>query len=190
MKTENTDDSLEKIGFHEMDIEKKMQKEISQYVDWLYPSSTCIHETAIVETLDIGVNTKVWAFSHICEGVSIGENCMIGEGVHIGKNVKIGDNCRIQNHSLIYEGVNIEDDVFIGPSTVTTNDLYPKVGKEPEEYMTKTHFKKGASIGAGSVILAGVTLGENCLIACGSIITKDVPSGMIYINGKTKPNKK
>lgn len=173
-----------------MEFKKEIENEMKDFVEWLYPDSVFIHDTSIVETLDIGLNTKIWAFSHICSGASIGKNCMIGEGVHIGENVKIGDNCRIQNHSLIYEGVIIEDDVFIGPNTITTNDLYPKVGKKPEEYMTETYFKKGASVGAGSVILAGVTLGENCLVACGSTVTKDIPSNATYINGETKPNKK
>ena len=81
-----------------------------------------IHKTSIIETNNIGDDSKIWAFSHICEGVFIGKNCTIGEGVHIGPNVVIGDNCKIQNHSLIYEGVTIEDNVFIGPNTVTTND--------------------------------------------------------------------
>jgi UDP-2-acetamido-3-amino-2,3-dideoxy-glucuronate N-acetyltransferase len=73
------------------------------------------HETAIVETEKIGNGTKIWAFSHVSQNVVIGENCVIGEGVHIGPNVVIGDNCKIQNHSLLYEGVTLEDNEFLGP---------------------------------------------------------------------------
>ena len=135
------------------------------------------HKTAIVETEDIGYGTKIWAFSHISKGVVIGTNCVIGEGVHIGPNVVIGDNCKIQNHSLLYEGVTLEDDVFLGPNTVTTNDFYPQVGgdwKNSGRYR-KTLFKKGCSIGANSTIICGVSIGENSLIGAGSVVTKNIP---------------
>lgn len=143
------------------------------------------HETSIVETNDIGDNTKIWAFSHICSGVTIGENCVIGEGVHIGNNVKIGNNCKIQNHSLIYEGVTLEDNVFLGPNTITTNDFLPKVDgnwKENGRFRT-TIFKQGCSIGGNCSIVCGVTIGENSLVGAGSVVTKNVlPDTMVYGN--------
>jgi UDP-2-acetamido-3-amino-2,3-dideoxy-glucuronate N-acetyltransferase len=85
------------------------------------------HEMSIVESDAIGDGTKIWAFSHICKNAVIGDNCVIGEGVYIGPNVTIGNNCKIQNNSLVYEGVTLEDNVFLGPNTVTTNDFKPQV---------------------------------------------------------------
>lgn len=150
------------------------------------------HGTSIVETDNIGKNTKIWAFSHISSGVKIGENCVIGEGVHIGNNVTVGNNCKIQNHSLIYEGVTIEDDVFIGPNTVTTNDFNPKVSGDwkNDGRFKKTLFKKGCSIGANSVIICGVIIGENSLVGAGSVVTKDVPPSCLVFGNPAKLIKK
>jgi len=133
-----------------------------------------IHSSSIIESQDIGEGTVIWAFSHISKGASIGKNCTIGEGVHIGDNVKIGDNCKIQNHSLIYEGVTIEDDVFIGPNVITTNDLYPRAFGEWNERFAETLIKRGSGVGANSTIVCGVTLGEFCMIAAGSVVVDDV----------------
>tara|TARA_R100001129_G_scaffold141477_1_gene102709 strand:+ start:6541 stop:7008 length:468 start_codon:yes stop_codon:yes gene_type:complete len=133
-----------------------------------------IHPSSIVESENIGKGTYIWAFSHISVGVKIGKNCIIGEGVHIGPNVIIGNNCKIQNHSLIYEGVVIKDDVFIGPNVVTTNDLYPRSSGNWQSRFRKTLIKKGASVGANSTIVCGKILGENCMVAAGSVVTKDI----------------
>jgi len=90
--------------------------------------------------------------------------------------VTIGDNCKIQNHSLLYEGVTLEDNVFFGPNTITTNDLLPKAsGKWTRENYRKTLFKKGCSIGANSTIICGVIIGENSFIGAGSVVTKNIP---------------
>ena len=141
------------------------------------------HETAIVESKDIGKNTKIWAFSHVCKGSKIGKNCVIGEGVYIGPNVVIGNNVKIQNHSLIYEGVNIEDDVFIGPNVVTTNDIRPKSLGDWKDRFRKTLIKKGSSVGANSVIICGNTIGKNSLIGAGSVVTKNVQdNALVYGN--------
>ena len=134
-----------------------------------------ISSLAIIdEGATIGSNTKVWAFSHICHNAKIGSNCIIGEGVHIGPNVIVGDNCKIQNHSLIYEGVELEDLVFIGPNVITTNDLYPRAYGEWSKRFKKTLIKKGVGIGANSTIVCGVILNEFCMVAAGSVVTKDV----------------
>lgn len=145
-----------------------------------------IHETAIVETEEIGENTKIWAFSHVCRGSKIGKNCVIGEGVHIGCNVIIGDNVKIQNHSLLYEGVIIEDEVFLGPNTVTTNDIEPESVGDWSHRFRKTVFKKGCSIGANSTIICGNTIGENSLVGAGSVVTKDVLPGIVVVGNPAK----
>jgi acetyltransferase-like isoleucine patch superfamily enzyme len=150
------------------------------------------HQTSIIETEDIGEGTKIWAFSHVSKGCKIGKNCIIGEGVHVGPNVSIGDNVKIQNHSLIYEGVTIEDDVFIGPNVVTTNDFYPTAGSwdVSSTRFRKTLFKKGCSIGANSTIICGVTLEEGCLVGAGSVVTKDVKKETLVFGNPAKLSRK
>jgi len=154
-----------------------------------------IHDTVIVENEvvdyfdqvqgerympDIGNGTKIWAFSHICKGAKIGKNCVIGEGVYIGPNVEIGDNVKIQNHALIYEGVTIEDDVFIGPNVVTTNDIMPRAKGDWKDRFCETVFKRGCSIGANSTIVCDIEIGENSMIGAGSVVTKWVGSNELW----------
>jgi UDP-2-acetamido-3-amino-2,3-dideoxy-glucuronate N-acetyltransferase len=137
---------------------------------------TFIHSSSIIDTevKNIGVNTKIWAYTHICKNAVIGENCTIGEGVYIGPNVKIGNNCKIQNHSLIYEGVEIEDNVFIGPNVITTNDNFPRAIGDWSDRFKKTLIKKGSSICANSTIVCGLIIGENSMIGAGSVVTKNI----------------
>lgn len=144
-----------------------------------------VHETSIIDNnVKIGRGTKIWSNSHISSGVRIGENCVIGEGVHIGPNVIIGNSCKIQNHSLIYEGVTIEDYVFLGPNTITTNDIFPQINKDWS--ISKTFFKKGCSVGANSTIICGVTLNEGCLIGAGSVVTRNIAKNMVAYGNPAK----
>ncbi len=139
------------------------------------------HPTAIVETDEIGEGTRIWHFVHIREGAKIGRNCNIGKGVYIDKDVEIGNNVKIQNFVSIYKGVRIEDDVFIGPSVTFTNDLYPRAFIWSEERIIPTVVKRGASIGANSTIICGVTIGEYAMVGAGSVVTRDVPPfGLVY----------
>ena len=124
----------------------------------------------------IGRGTKIWHFSHIQSGAVIGEDCILGQNVNIGCNVKIGNGCKIQNNVSIYEGVELEDYVFCGPSCVFTNDLTPraKFPKSNNSYL-HTLVKTGASIGANATIICGHEIGQWAMIAAGAVVTKDVP---------------
>lgn len=136
-----------------------------------------VHESSYIDDdVSIGDNTKIWHFCHVQSGASIGKNCSLGQNVNIGKNVKIGDGVRIQNNVSVYECVELEDNVFCGPSCVFTNDLTPRAEyhKGSAGYK-KTLVKRGASIGANATIVCGHTLGEYCVIAAGAVVTKDVP---------------
>ena len=143
-----------------------------------------IHESAYVdENCIIGEGTKIWHFSHIQSGARIGKKCVFGQNVNVGNNVSIGDFCKVQNNVSIYEGVTLEDYVFCGPSMVFTNILdpkckYPQVGAQ---FYVKTLVKEGASIGANATIVCGITLGKNCLIGAGSVVTKDVPDYALVV---------
>lgn len=109
----------------------------------------------------------------------IGKNCRIGSFVYVEEGVVIGDNCKLKPFVFIPTGVTIEDNVFIGPNVTFTNDKYPKA--QGEWTLTKTTVKSGASIGAGSVILPGVTIGKDALIGSGTVVSKDVPDNAIII---------
>lgn len=147
------------------------------------------HESAFIdENTEIGEGTKVWHFCHIQSGARIGKNCVFGQNVNVANNVKIGNYCKIQNNVSIYEGVELEDYVFCGPSMVFTNILdpkckYPQVGAK---YYLKTLVKEGASIGANATIVCGNTLGKHCLIGAGSVITKDVPDYALVVGNPGK----
>lgn len=149
------------------------------------------HETAIVdEGAIIGKGSKIWAYSHVCSGAIIGEGCMVGERVYIGPGVKIGDNCKVQNNSLIYEGVTLEDEVFIGPNVVTTNDYTPQAQGDWEHRFREILIKKGASIGANSVIVCGNDIGEDALIGAGSVVTKSIPAKTLAYGNPAKVQRK
>lgn len=142
------------------------------------------HESAYVDdNCIIGEGTKIWHFSHIQTGARIGKKCVFGQNVNVGNNVSIGDFCKVQNNVSIYEGVTLEDYVFCGPSMVFTNILdpkckYPQVGAQ---FYVKTLVKEGASIGANATIVCGITLGKNCLVGAGSVVTKDVPDYALVV---------
>jgi len=139
------------------------------------------HPTAIVESEDIGDGTRIWHFVHVRDGAKIGKDCNIGKGVYIDAGVVMGNNVKVQNFVSIYKGVTIEDDVFIGPAVTFTNDLHPRAFIWNEEEISYTKVERGASIGANSTIVSGVTIGEYAMIGAGSVVTKDVvPFGLVY----------
>ena len=133
------------------------------------------HPTAVVESEAIGEGTKIWHFAHVRAGAKIGGNCVVGKSVYIDEAVEIGNGVKIQNFVSVYKGVKIEDDVLIGPAVTFTNDLYPRAFSWGEDKITPTVVKKGASIGANSTIVCGVTIGEYAMIGAGAVVTKDIP---------------
>ena len=144
-----------------------------------------IHSHAIVDKdVELGDNTKVWAFAQIMSGAVVGENCSISGGCFIESGAKIGSRVTIKNACLIWDGITIEDDCFIGPNVTFSNDKQPRsprmpLAKErysdPKNWRIETRVEKGASIGAGTVIAPGITIGAYAMIGAGSLITKDVP---------------
>lgn len=140
-----------------------------------------IHPHALVETSDIGEDTRIWAFVHILPGTTIGNNCNICDHCFIEQGVSIGNNVTVKSGIYIWEGVQIEDDVFLGPNVVFTNDVRPRSKQYIEP--VKTLIGKGASIGANSTVLAGTTIGRYAMTGIGSVITRDVPDhALVYGN--------
>ena len=136
-----------------------------------------IHESAFVDSpSEIGRGTKIWHFSHILAGTSIGRDCTIGQNVMIGPDVSIGDRCKIQNNVSLYKGVTLEDGVFCGPSAVFTNVVNPRAEVSRKDEFMPTLVRTGASIGANSTIVCGHTIGAHSFVAAGAVVTKDVPA--------------
>jgi UDP-2-acetamido-3-amino-2,3-dideoxy-glucuronate N-acetyltransferase len=134
------------------------------------------------ERAELGVGTRVWHLAQIRENARIGCGCIIGRGAYVGPGVVLGDHVKLQNYALVYEPARLEDAVFIGPSAVLTNDVYPRsVGvtgqlKRPVDWDAEgVVVREGASVGARAVILAGVEIGRWALIAAGAVVTRDVP---------------
>jgi UDP-2-acetamido-3-amino-2,3-dideoxy-glucuronate N-acetyltransferase len=150
-----------------------------------------IHPTAeVAPEAQIGDGTRIWRQAHVREFAQIGESCNIGKGVYIDARVHIGSRVKIQNHASIFEGVTLGDGVFVGPHVCFTNDMFPRAItpdgslKSADDWeITPTLVRYGASIGAASVIVCGVTIGTFALVGAGSVVTRDVPShALVYGN--------
>ena len=145
-----------------------------------------IHSLSDVQSKNIGKNTNIWQFCVILPNADIGDNCNICSHCFIENDVKIGNNVTVKCGVQLWDGITIEDNVFIGPNVTFCNDKYPRSKCYPNEFL-KTVVKKGASIGANATILPGVTIGENAMIAAGAVVTKNVEANTCYIS-KEKQN--
>lgn len=134
-----------------------------------------IHPTAIVDKgAQIGDDSRVWHWVHVCCGAKIGRGVSLGQNVFVGNKVTIGDRCKIQNNVSVYDNVNLEEGVFCGPSVVFTNVYNPRALIERKLQYRDTLVKKGATLGANCTIICGTTIGEYAFVAAGSVVTKDV----------------
>lgn len=150
----------------------------------------------IASDVKLGKNVKIFEFTNLY-GCEIGDNSKVGAFVEIQKNAKIGKNVKVSSHTFICEGVTIEDDVFIGHNVSFINDKYPRATTENGGLQTEadwkvvpTLVKRGASIGTSSTILCGVTIGERAIVGAGSVVTKDVPAGVIVVGVPARMRKK
>jgi len=137
-----------------------------------------IHPNGICESKNVGEGTKVWAFAHILQGAAIGRDCNICDHTFIENDVVIGDRVTIKCGVQLWDGVCVEDDVFIGPNATFTNDRFPRSKVYPEKF-SRTVVQKGASIGANATILPGITIGQNAMIGAGSVVTRSVPPNAV-----------
>ena len=133
------------------------------------------HESAIVdEGAQIGEDSRVWHFVHVCGGARIGRGVSLGQNVFVGNQVVIGDHCKIQNNVSVYDGVTLEEGVFCGPSMVFTNVYNPRSLVERKDEYRPTLVRRGATLGANCTIVCGTTIGEYAFVAAGAVINKDV----------------
>ena len=145
------------------------------------------HETAVIDAgCQIGEGTRIWHFSHIMSGSTIGKHCNIGQNVVISPEVILGDNVKVQNNVSIYTGVTCDDDVFLGPSCVFTNVINPRSAVSRKDQYRKTHVGKGATIGANATIVCGHQIGAYAMIGAGAVVTKDIPPYALVVGNPSR----
>ncbi len=146
-----------------------------------------VHESAYADQgCSIGEGTKIWHFSHVMSGATIGKLCSVGQNVFIASTVKVGDYVKIQNNVSIYDGVILEDYVFCGPSMVFTNVFNPRSHIERKHEYKKTLVKKGATIGANATIICGVTIGTYAFIGASAVVNKDIAAHALMVGVPAK----
>jgi UDP-2-acetamido-3-amino-2,3-dideoxy-glucuronate N-acetyltransferase len=143
-----------------------------------------IHSHALVESDQIGPGTRIWAFAHVLRGAVIGADCNICDHSYIDEAVVIGDRVTIKGQVAVIDGMTIEDDVFIGPNASFANDSYPR-SKQPFQY-EEIVLKRGATIGAGAILIPGVTVGEWAMVGAGAVVTKDVPPFAVVVGNPAR----
>ena len=145
-------------------------------------SNYTVHPTAIVdEGAQIGENTRVWHWVHICGKAVIGRDCSFGQNVFVGNKVVIGNNVKVQNNVSVYDNVTLEDDVFCGPSMVFTNVYNPRSAVSRKDEYRNTLVKRGATLGANCTIVCGNTVGEYAFIGSGAVVNRDVPAYALMV---------
>ncbi len=150
-------------------------------------ASYFVHPQALVETEDIGEGTRIWAFAHVMKGAIIGKNCNIGDHAFVESNVTVGDGVTIKNGVAVWDGVSLGDHVFVGPNAVFTNDLNPRAEiKKTREQFVRTEVHEGASVGANSTIVCGVTLGRYAFVGAGTVVIRDVPAYALVVGNPAR----
>jgi UDP-2-acetamido-3-amino-2,3-dideoxy-glucuronate N-acetyltransferase len=149
------------------------------------PEGVFVHANALLESPKVGAGTRVWAFAHVLPGAVIGRDCNICDQVFIENDVVVGDRVTIKCGIQLWDGVRLEDDVFLGPNVTFTNDRYPRSGHQPTRY-PETFVKRGASIGANATILPGLTIGPGSMIGAGSVVTRNVPPNAIVVGNPAR----
>jgi UDP-2-acetamido-3-amino-2,3-dideoxy-glucuronate N-acetyltransferase len=153
-----------------------------------------VADTAVVAAdAIIGPATRVWHFAQVREGARVGAQCNIGKGVYVGVGVVIGDRCKVENNASLFEGLTIEDAVFIGPHVVFTNDLRPRATNADGSPQTaadwtmgRTTVRHGASIGAGAIIIPGLEIGRYAMVGAGAVVTRDVPAHALVLGNPAR----
>jgi len=145
-----------------------------------------VHPQAINEGLEVGSGTKIWAFAHVLAGAKVGSDCNICDRVFVENGAVVGDGCTIKNGVSIWEGVTLENYVFVGPDVSFTNDRWPRSARNPllaprNDWLEPTRICEGASLGARSVILCGVTVGAYAMVAAGAVVTRDVEAHALVL---------
>jgi len=143
------------------------------------------HALSDVQAKDIGEGTRIWQFVVVLAGAKIGRNCNINAHCFVENDVVVGDNVTVKCGNYLWDGVRLEDNVFVGPNATFTNDKNPRSQVYPPGFPT-TLVKRGASIGAGAVILPGLTIGEGAMVGAGAVVTRDVPDHALVVGSPAR----
>lgn len=143
------------------------------------------HQLSDVQTESIGAGTRIWQFVVVLAGARIGRNCNINAHCFVENDVVVGDNVTVKCGNYLWDGVHLEDNVFVGPNATFTNDKHPRSQVYPESF-PRTLVKRGASIGAGAVILPGITVGVGAMVGAGAVVTRDVPDHALVVGSPAR----
>jgi acetyltransferase-like isoleucine patch superfamily enzyme len=138
------------------------------------------HRNALCESKNIGSRTRIWAFAHILPGAQIGRDCNICDHVFVENDVIVGDRVTLKSGVQLWDGIRIDDDVFVGPNATFTNDSFPRSKQYPQHFAI-THIEEGASVGANATILPGITIGRRAMVGAGAVVTRSVPPNAVVV---------
>jgi acetyltransferase-like isoleucine patch superfamily enzyme len=144
-----------------------------------------VHPQGLCESAAIGAGTRIWAFAHVLPGARIGADCNICDHVFIENDVKVGDRVTVKCGVQLWDGVELEDDVFVGPNATFTNDLFPRSRRPPPSF-ARTLVMRGASIGANATILSNLTIGQNAMVGAGAVVTRSVPPNAVVVGNPAR----
>jgi UDP-2-acetamido-3-amino-2,3-dideoxy-glucuronate N-acetyltransferase len=146
-----------------------------------------VHERGLCDSTDVGARTRIWAFAHVLKGARVGTDCNIGECAFVEGGAVLGNKVTVKNAVLIWDKVTVEDEVFLGPNMVFTNDMNPRVAfkKSPDAFLP-TLVQRGASIGANATVVCGVTIGTQAFIGAGTVVNRDVPAHAIVVGNPAR----
>lgn len=144
-----------------------------------------VHPQALCETDHVGPGTRIWAFAHVLAGARIGSHCNVCDGVFVEGDVVVGDRVTVKCGVQLWDGLRVEDDVFIGPNATFTNDAFPRSGV-PRAALPPTKLRRGASIGANATILPGLTVGAGAMVGAGTLVTQDVPANSVVVGNPAR----
>lgn len=148
-------------------------------------SGTFVHPKALCESARVGEGTRIWAFAHVLAGAVLGRDCNICDHTFIENDVVVGDRVTVKSGVQLWDGVRLEDDVFVGPNATFTNDPFPRSKVRPERFLS-TVVRRRASIGANATILPGITIGEHAMVGAGAVVTRDVPPNAIVVGNPAR----
>ena len=158
-------------------------------------SSVSVHPASVCESQTVGEGTRLWAFAHVMDGAVIGRNCSICDHAFIESGARLGDGVTVKNQVMVWDGVTIENDAFLGPGMIFTNDRYPRSPRmaavatryrHQRNWLEPTTVRRGATIGAGAIVLCGITIGQHASIGAGAVVTRDVPDHRLVVGNPAR----
>jgi UDP-2-acetamido-3-amino-2,3-dideoxy-glucuronate N-acetyltransferase len=147
-----------------------------------------VHRHALCESDSVGAGTRIWAFAHVLAGAVVGQDCNICDHAFVEGGARLGDRVTVKNAVLVWDGVTVEDDVFLGPNMIFTNDFRPRAHvKKMRDRLLPTLVRRGATLGANSTVVPGVTIGEFAFVGAGAVVARDVPAHALMVGNPARP---